>query len=157
MSKPLGERLPAEVRRALDGRDLEGKIGPAYLLVSTDEDGTPRPCMLSAGEVLALDEGRIRVALWAGSRTSGNLRRGAPTLFYYLAPGAAVYVKGLPRPLGEPRGGLERFEISVGVVERDEHEGMPLSQGPAFRLDGPEPASILEWWRRQIESLRETV
>ena len=69
MSRLIGETIPAELAEALDGEELERKIGPAYLLVTSDDDGTPRPCMLSAGEVLAVDERRLRFALWTGSRT----------------------------------------------------------------------------------------
>ena len=68
---------PDDLFGALDGRQLAGKVGPAYLLVTSDEDGTPRPCMLSAGEVLAVDARRVRFALWKGSRTCamGSSRR----------------------------------------------------------------------------------
>ena len=63
MAKSLGDRLPQTVLRAFDGNDLEAKVGPAHLLVTVDPDGSPRPCMLSAGEVLAPDDRRLRVLL----------------------------------------------------------------------------------------------
>jgi hypothetical protein len=76
MSKVIGDRLPDEITRAFDGRDLGSKIGPAHLLVTTDEDGMPRPCMRSAGEVLATGDDRLRLILWTGSTTCRNLARG---------------------------------------------------------------------------------
>ena len=69
MSKLIGDTIPSGLRQELDGEHLETKIGAAYLLVTADDDGTPRPCMLSAGEVLAVDDRRLRFALWKGSRT----------------------------------------------------------------------------------------
>src|SRR6187551_3092833 len=76
MSRLLGDTLPDDLVAALDGTGPAGKVGQAYLLVTSDEDGTPRPCMLSAGELLAVDGRRVRLALWSGSRTSANLARG---------------------------------------------------------------------------------
>ena len=90
MSKPIGERMPTDVLAALDGSDLEAEVGRAYLLVTTDPDGAPRPCMVSAGELLAVDDRRLRVALWPGTRTGSNLARGGPVLLCFVAPGTVL-------------------------------------------------------------------
>ena len=94
MSRLLGDTLPDDLVAALDGTGLAGKVGPAYLLVTSDEDGTPRPCMLSAGELLAVDGRRVGLALWRGSRTSANLARGGHALLCHVAPRTVVYVRG---------------------------------------------------------------
>ncbi|HXF74207.1 MAG TPA: hypothetical protein VNO79_16575 [Actinomycetota bacterium] len=154
MSRAVGDRLPREVLEAFDGRDLERKVGPAYLLVTTDEDGTPRPCMLSAGEVLAPDDRRLRVALWAGTRTARNLARGSPALLCFVAPGTVFYVRGTPRPLA-PAADLERFEIAVSSVESDLHPGMPVTHGIGFAVERDDPAEVVRAWRAQIEALRD--
>jgi hypothetical protein len=156
MSKLVGDRLPSEVQEAFNGEQLEAKIGPAYLLVTTDPDGAPRPCMLSAGEVFAPDDRRIRVALWPGTRTSGNLGRGVPALFCFVAPGAALYIRGRSRRL--PKGDrtrLEHFEIQVDSVESDMHKRMPVTEGITFGVQAMDPAEVLESWQAQIQSLRE--
>lgn len=151
----MGDRLPREVLEAFDGRDLERKVGPAYLLVTADEDGTPRPCMLSAGEILAPDARRLRVALWAGTRTARNLARGSPALLCFVAPGTVFYVRGTPRALPPAAGSdLERFEIAVSSVESDLHPGMPVTHGIGFAVEGGEPADVARSWRAQIEVLR---
>ncbi|HXF36502.1 MAG TPA: pyridoxamine 5'-phosphate oxidase family protein [Actinomycetota bacterium] len=156
MSEPLGDRLPPEILRAFDGEDLERKVGPALLLVTTDEDGTPRPCMLSAGEVLAPDDRRLRVALWPGTRTARNLSRGSRVLLCFVAPGAVLYVKGTARPLGPSASPpLERFEVAVEAVESDRHAGMPVTQGIAFAVEGRDVARVVEAWRRQLAALRD--
>lgn len=156
MSKPVGDRLPEEVRRALDGQALEDKVGVAYLLVTADDDGTPRPCMLSAGELLAVDDRTLRVALWPGTRTSANLARGSPALLCYVAPGSVFYVRGRGRPLPETTSTrLARFEIGVESVESDVHEGMPVTSPIVFSVEGSDPAAVVEAWRGQIRALRE--
>jgi hypothetical protein len=154
MAKVLGDRLPETVLRAFDGNDLEAKLGPAHLLVTVDPDGSPRPCMLSAGELLATDDRRLRVLLWAGTGTCRNLAAGGPVLLCYVEGSEVVYVKGDPRPLPrQGRGGLERFEIQVRVVETDRHAGLPVTGGITFGVDG-DPAAVARGWERQLAALR---
>lgn len=154
MSKHLGDRLPQDVVEAFNGERIEEKIGLAYLLVTTDDDGTPRPCMLSAGEILVPDERHIRVALWPGTVTSANLTRGSRILFCYVAPRTVVYAKGRSSALGAaPDSRLERFEITVDAVESDIHVGMPVKQTVMFEVEANDRSKVAADWQRQLESL----
>jgi len=156
MSTLIGDELPAEVLAALDGLQLEHKIGPAYLLLTADEDGTPRPCMLSAGETLAIDERRLRFALWDGTRTTANAARGGRVVFCYVAPRIVLYVRGAIRALDTPtEAGLRCFELEVDSVESDDHAGMPVTSGISFAVERGDPADVVEAWDRQLALLRE--
>ena len=155
MSRLLGDTLPDDLVAALDGTGLAGEVGQAYLLVTSDEDGTPRPCMLSAGELLAVDRRRVRVALWAGSRTSANLARGGRALLCHVAPRTVVYVRGPVRALDTgPDFDLDCFELAVASVESDEHHGMPVTTGITFGVEGEDPAAVVASWERQLARLR---
>ena len=155
MSRPLGNTLADRIVAALDGTSLEAKVGPAYLLVTSDEDGTPRPCMLSAGELLAVDRRRLRLALWHGSRTSANLARGGRALLCHVAPGTVVYVRGAVRSLDAgPDLELDCYEIAVDTVESDEHVGMPVTSGITFGLERGDPSVLVATWERQLALLR---
>lgn len=155
MSKLLGNRLPEEVVTAFDGERIEEKIGLAYLLVTTDEDGTPRPCMLSAGEVLIPDDRHLRVALWPGTNTAENMTRGGRALFCYIAPGAVFYAKGVASPLGPgPGSKLARFELTIDAVESDIHQGMPVKETVVFEVEGMDTTKVASEWRRQLDALR---
>lgn len=155
MSKHLGDRLPEEVMAAFDGADIEAKIGLAYMLVTTDDDGTPRPCMLSAGEILVPDDRHLRIALWPGTNTSKNLAGGSRTLFCYIAPGAVIYVKGTSKPLGPgPDSKLERFELIVDSVESDIHQGMPVKDTVVFEVEGMDTTKVAASWQKQLAALR---
>ena len=155
MSKLLGDTIPSDLLSELDGEGLEGRIGPAYLLVTSDEDGTPRPCMLSAGEVLAIGERSLRFALWPGSRTASNLGRGARALFCHVAPRRVLYVRGRTRPLAaDPSVDLDCFELEVESVESDDHAGMPVTGGITFSVERGEPTAVVDAWRRQLAALR---
>ena len=155
MAKLIGDTLPPEVLTALDGERLEGKIGPAYLLLTADADGTPRPCMLSAGEVLALDQRRLRVALWPGTHTVANLERGSGAVFGFVEAGIALYIRGSARSLTLPEGSLCYFELAVESVESDNHAGMPVTRGIEFGVEGNNHASIVRTWERQLTALRD--
>jgi hypothetical protein len=155
MSRLLGDTLPDALVGALDGTGLAGKVGQAYLLVTSDEDGTPRPCMLSAGELLALDGRQVRVALWAGSRTSANLARGDTALLCHVAPRTVVYVRGPVRALDAGADlDLDCFELEVASVESDEHHGMPVTTGITFAVEDEAPAAVVANWERQLARLR---
>ena len=158
MSKLVGERIPAALAEALNGEQLDEKLGPAYLLVTVDADGTPRPCMLSAGEVLALDDRRLRFALWKGSRTCENLSRAGQVLFCHVAPRTVLYLRGPARPLtADPAVNLDCFELEVESVESDDHVGMPVTSGITFAVERGDPAAVVAAWRRQIAGLRAAV
>jgi flavin reductase (DIM6/NTAB) family NADH-FMN oxidoreductase RutF len=156
MSKYLGERLPREVVNALDGRDLDGKYGETYLLLTADPEGAPRPCMLSAGEMLAIDDRKIRVALWPNGHTGANLRRGAQVVICFVAPNMVLYIHGRAKELAPGRDPeIERFEIAVSSVDSDSHEGLPVLHGIAFTSAPDVRRTMLEQWRKVLSALRE--
>jgi hypothetical protein len=155
VSKVIGHRLPSQIQQVFDGEDLADKIGPAYLLMTTDDDGTPRPCMLSAGEIFVCDDRRIRIAVWPGSTSSKNLDRNQRVLLCFVAPGTVFYVKGRSRSLGKGASTqLQRFELNVDTVESDTHAGMPVGSPITFALEDDGPAQVVASWKRQIDDLK---
>jgi hypothetical protein len=102
--------------------------------------------MLSAGEVLALDERRLRIGLWPGTHTSKNLARSGPVVLCFVVPGIVLYVRGIARPLDPvPRAHLVRFEIEVTSVESDLHPGMPVTQAITFDVERNRDAVAADW------------
>lgn len=145
--------IPSRVRGLFDGSDLGAQIGRAYLLMTTDPDGPARPCMLSAGEILAVDERRLRVGLWTGSHTSRNLTAGSPVLLCVIDEGGVIYLRGRPQRLASggravPR--LDCYEIVIDRADSDEHGGMPVSQGIRFAITGMGNEELIEAWRSQL-------
>jgi hypothetical protein len=142
------DRLPAALVHLLRDEALELPDQPAFLLVTTDEDGTPRISMVGAGDLLVRDERTLRVALWAGTATSGNLTRGGTALFGAVSPGSTAYLRLRPAPLSAP-GDLSCFELTVTGVREDAHPGMPVTTGITFRAERPPHEEALATWRRQ--------
>src|SRR5205823_10544907 len=93
MSRSLGNQLPGPLLSLLDGRDLGAKTGGALLLASVDPRGHPHFALLSVGEVLARGPSALRLALYAESSTTGNLRRGGGFGLALAADWLAYYVK----------------------------------------------------------------
>ncbi|MGH3374964.1 MAG: hypothetical protein ACRDP6_09505 [Actinoallomurus sp.] len=154
MGDLLGDRLPDELVRALGDEALAAPEQPAFPLVTTDEDGAPRICMVSAGELLVRDERRLRVALWRGTRTARNLGRGGTALLWAVSPGSVIYVRAMPIRLTNPEpAGLECFELAVTSVTADVHAGMPVTGGITFRSDQPDHAGTVTGWQRQRKLL----
>ncbi len=139
------DRLPADLVRALADDALDAEIQPAFLLVTTDEDGGPRVSMVSAGELVVHDERTLRVALWRGTRTAGNLSRGGTALFGAVSPGSVTYVRARPVRLPSPE--LECFALVVTSVDADVHAGMPVTSGITFRAEEPGHAEAVAEWR----------
>ena len=155
MSTALGDRMPDPVMAAFDGERLEEKVGLGYLLVTCDPDGSPRPCMLSCGELLAPDDRRLRVALWSGTHTSENLSRGSACLFCYVEEGIVLYMRGSPRHLGAlERHQVECFDIDISSVESDDHPGMPAAGTFRFTVTGQSVQSVVTEWQERLAALR---
>jgi hypothetical protein len=112
--------------------------------------------MLSAGELLAVDRRRLRLAVWPGSRTSANLARGGRALLCHVAPRTVVYVRGAVRALDAgPELDLDCFELEVDSIESDDHPGMPVATGITFIVErGDAAAVVVEGWERRLALLR---
>jgi hypothetical protein len=155
MSVYVGDRLPPRFKTAFNGRNLERKIGIAYMGVTVDPDGTPRSFMLSAGETLVVGDRTVRLGVWRGTRTLRNLKRPCQVLICFVVPGMVLYIKGRARLLKRDRDAdVERIEIKVKSVERDVHPGLPVSQGLRFACNPRKRGLLLEGWKRVLEALR---
>ena len=155
MSRTRSDRIPPDLLEEFDGEHLEEGIGRAFILATTDEDGTPRPCMLSVGEILVVDDRRVRVLLWAGTHTAANLDRGSRALLCYVGPGTVFYMRGSPRRIGSrDEKPFARFEVAVESVQSDSHPGMPVIDTIRFDVAEQKRVKVLDTWREQIDRLR---
>lgn len=139
----------------LDGSNLESKQNDAMLLLSVTEDGWPNTAMLSVGEVLALDRTRLRIALWQGTVTTGNILRSGQATLVAIYQGAAHYVRlrlhslpDLPDAL-HPR---QRFEAEVVSVREDTAPYADILSGLRFQLHQPD--QVLGRWQATLGELR---
>ena len=156
MSKFLGNRLPSEVVDAFDGRNLDKKVGSGYLAATFDEDGEIRFCMLSAGEILVVDERMLRIGLWAGTRSSKNLKRGSPLNLCFVAPSTVLYIRGSAKELDAHTSGLriDGFEVTVESVTSDAHTGLPVTHSIGFACKEIDEATLVREWEAKLQFLQ---
>jgi len=155
MPRSLGSSLPAELAAALDGRRLAERVGDTYLLITTAEAGWPHVAMLSAGEVLAVDESALRLGLWPGTRSAENLERAGLGLLMAVRPPATWYLRLRCRPLGqvpvEDRR-IAAFEAAIEEVLEDVVGYARVTGGIRFEL--VDPPRVLGHWEAAIAALR---
>jgi hypothetical protein len=146
-------RLPADVVALLDGNELGARVGLTIELLTVAEDGWPGVALLSVGEVLAMSESEIRLALWPVSRTTANLTRTGQGVLAFVHAGAAYSVRLETERGDDLPGPLAAFAGQVAGVRRDEVDYARLTSGITFDL--PDAQAVVARWRRTIEALKQ--
>src|SRR3954452_6941339 len=93
VSRRIGDTLPDQLTEALSGTDLASQIGRTYALLTADERGDVSVALLSAGEVVATDDRRLRIALWPGTTTTRNLQHTGRGTLASIEPEGSFYVR----------------------------------------------------------------
>jgi hypothetical protein len=127
----------------------------ALLLSVHGVDGWPHTALLSAGEVVALPDGSLRLALHAGSGTSSGLIASGRALLLVAAHGAVRTLRLRARLLSRIEiAGTELACFTAAVEDAAEHRApyADLLGGPRFRLRDAEATRAR--WRATVEALR---
>ena len=93
MSRVLGSELPPDLLARLSGADLESVASKVIQIFTVDASGWPHPALLSYFEVVATNATHIRLAAYAKSTTSGNLRRAGKLTLLVIDERMAYSVK----------------------------------------------------------------
>src|SRR5437867_210173 len=99
MATLVGTTLPEDLFVKLNGREREGSAHKAILICTVDSQGWPHPAMLSYFEVIAPDRQNIRLATYAGSTTTRNMRGNGKITMSIIDEHMAYYIKGEVREL----------------------------------------------------------
>ncbi len=145
--------LPSAITDLLDGVDPGKHVGFTIQLVTADPQGWPRVALLSAGEVVAVDPMRLRIALWPESHTTENLARVGQATLTFVFDNAAYSVR-LRVCRGEDISApihLAVFDGRVVEVRRDVASYAVLESGISFRL--VDESSVVDRWRTTTEEL----
>jgi hypothetical protein len=145
--------IPTGVLNYLNGEDLLSKT-QALRFSTIDPDGWPKAALLSAGDVVALPNGRIRFAIFAGSGTAANLARDGRLTLSMALDGGMCSLRMRARKCGQgmPELSLAFFEAEVERVRVHVAPYADVTGGISFALH--EPAVVLERWNREIAALR---
>ncbi|USB33597.1 pyridoxamine 5'-phosphate oxidase family protein [Paenibacillus sp. YPG26] len=146
--------LTPELYELLSGQNLSSKQQEALVLMTVSEDGWPHTAMISVGEVAAVSRNMLRLGLWPGTATTGNmLRTGKATLAAFYA-GKAFYTRLQLRPLAELAGAKhprQRFEAQVVSVKADTAKYAEIRSGVQIVLH--EPEAVVTRWEETVEEL----
>jgi hypothetical protein len=147
VSRALDAVVPEALTELL--RAEPGAEGVAILVLTVRDDGWPHQAMVSAGELVLMDDRRLALALWPTSTSAANATaNGQVTLAAVIGPTSytvrarARRVDDLVTPLG---GTLARFELTVVAAAADEAPYARLESGIRFSLNDPD--STLARWR----------
>ncbi|KQL55688.1 MULTISPECIES: hypothetical protein [Bacillaceae] len=115
----VNKSLPKQVQAFLNGQDFDQKKELAMYFVTVDDEGFPYKAMISVGEVIALDETTLRIALWEHSKSASFTKQAKKaTLFLVLPPTA--YDLQLTVTYVRTEAGQVIFEGALKQVKVDE-------------------------------------
>jgi hypothetical protein len=158
VSRSLGPAIPDGLLARLLGPVPATPLDGVIVLVTVDPVGWPHPALLSYAELLALDAGRLRVALRAGSRSAQHLRDSGRATLLFADAELCCYVKGEALALSPaPRASeLARFELVVRDVLDDRAEGAEAGARLATGLTVAWPRGIA-WVEAHAARVREAL
>lgn len=146
--------LPAALVALLDGTDLRSKIGQTVLLSAVSDDGWPHTALLSVGEVVAPDDRTLRIASYAGSRTTTALRQRGKGMLLAVVDGVVHKAWFAVTAAGQDAAG--RLSVVDAVVERVEHDQVAYARvRHGIEFDLLDPDQVLGRWEQQVAELRE--
>lgn len=155
MTKVLTDQLPDGLTKLLNGEALEAKEGETLILMTVKADGWPHVALLSVGEVFAPSPREIRLALWPGTTTTGNLRRWGCATLALVWQATAYCIELEAKPFGEPSAveeSLARFSARVRRVLADQVDYADLTTGIRFVLK--DKARVMRSWQETLRTLR---
>jgi len=153
--RSLGPRLPDNLRPLFDGSDLDQRVGLTFLLLTSGEDGWLHQAMLAVGEVVAVRDDTLHVALWLTSTATRNLTREGRAVLTLVTDGAGYILRCSAERLEDldlgPHGRLAAFVLPIVDVLEDRVSYARLTSGVRFELN--EPEQVLDRWQRTIDAL----
>lgn len=156
MTRRIGDALPDTFREALSGSDLQAQVGRTYILLTADEQADVSIALLSAGEILAVDDRRLRIALWPGTTTTRNLQRSGRGTIASIEHEHTYYVRIEARRGPDVHAASMNhavFEAHVVEVLMDDVSYATIEAG--IRFDLKDPAAVLGRWQSTVDALRE--
>lgn len=150
----MDNALPPAVL-AVTGGELESLMGHAFPLITVDQAGWPHHALLSAGELVVVDPSRVRIATWARTGTTRNLRENGKGSLIVIADGAAYHIRftcvefGIA---GAEFASLATFDCAVVSVIEDRVGYAQMVSGPRFAVNDTQ--SVLERWRVVTAAMR---
>lgn len=147
--------LSKELATLLDGRDLYNKQSIAMMLQSVNAEDYPHSAMISVGEIVAIDNTTLRLALWPKTQTTLSLlkRRKANLVIVYNQK--VNYIELDVEPLnsnGNSTYDRTYFEATLKSIKEDVAKYATITSGITFKLN--EPEEVVQRWETTIKDMK---
>jgi hypothetical protein len=146
--------MPEEILNYLNGEELLSK-NQALRISTVNANGAPHAALLSAGDAIALPDGRLRFVMFSQSTTTTNIIRDGHFTFTMVFNNGLYELRFRAKKLKDEllELPLTFFEGNIILVRRHKVPYASVITGITFLLNDPE--TILDRWQRQIKALRE--
>ncbi|GIP24205.1 pyridoxamine 5'-phosphate oxidase family protein [Paenibacillus sp. J22TS3] len=150
----IKNRIPPQLYELLDGSNLAAKQQEAMMLLTVTEDGWPHVAMISVGEIVALSPDTLRLGLWSGTVTTGNILRSGKAMLCVFYAGTAMYSRLALSPLealADAKHPRQRFEARVVSSRADTAQYADILGGVQIALH--DPAAVIARWQETVADL----
>ncbi|MCM3783056.1 pyridoxamine 5'-phosphate oxidase family protein [Neobacillus mesonae] len=147
--------IPEPLLKLFSGESLQDKQNEAMILQSVTSEGWPHTAMISVGEIVAMDEYTLRLALWTGTMTSGNLIRSGKAELVVVYEGQVYYLKLLVEelpPLVSAKHARDRFSAHIHSLKIDHAKYAHIKSGIQVQLIDSQ--SVIARWDETVEELK---
>lgn len=154
MTRRASDDRVTEALALLDGTRLSERVGHTFILTTTTQDGWPHIALLSVGEVLAVDDREIRIALWLNTAATRNITENGKALLAIIGEHRCLYLRLSCRRGPDIPSGSGRLAFFAGEIERaveDEVGYAMVTGGVTFET---RDEAVIDGWRRTVAALR---
>lgn len=147
--------IPEPLMKLLDGDRLPSKQNEAFMLQTVTEEGWPHTAMISVGEIVAMDDYTLRLALWCGTTTSHNMQRSGKAELVIVYAERVYYLKVAVKPLAplmSAKHERDRFSAHIHALKIDQAKYAHIEAG--IRVQLIDPDSVITRWTETVEELR---
>ncbi|MEX2948981.1 pyridoxamine 5'-phosphate oxidase family protein [Staphylococcus warneri] len=148
--------LSNEIIELLNGTHLDQKQHVAMMLQSTTEEGYPHSAMISVGEIVALNEHQVRIALWPDTTTTRSLmnfgKANLVIVYKHKVNYIELDVQSLNK-IGVDASERMCFQADVKHFKEDVAKYADITSGITFDLK--EPEKVLQRWQSTIDELKQ--
>lgn len=123
MAQDVGSELPPDLVERFQPSSIAAHAHKVVLLVTRDEDGWPRPAVLSYFEIVVRSVTELRVATYTDSTTANNLRRDEIATLIVIDTDQTYYIKGVveqvkAQMLTMPHSALMRLRVAQVLADQ---------------------------------------
>lgn len=152
----MDNKISKELFELLNGKNLNEKQHEVIMLLTVSEDGWPHVAMLSVGEIVAINESEVRLAIWPNTNTTNNMIRSGKATLVVVYDGKVHYIRTsierLPE-LIESKHHRARFTGKIISIREDMAKYAEIISGIQINLIEPESA-IERWEETTVELLK---